>query len=701
MLARGALAFEPPCRSGVAPGALIAASSDDEANIFRETVVVQVKPVGRDAFQAGLTLRLRPDDVAHPRSLLLELTDEADLLFYHSLTLGEGDFHALKAEQRLRVDFQGFPQQVAELLRRCCTSGAEAATGGGPPQPPAGAEELQLRMSACLECSASGESLFSIVEANQFRELTHIALRLRQGTDETVKRHLAGKLRQSKAEAVDFASRFRASQQALDQARAQVDELAARARVIAEERTNLERSLETAHQREVAELRTEYSRGLSEVQRGAAEERTRIEGALRQQLAEALERATAGERLAEERGQRLQALQFSSKSCQELLEAAKAKLQDTQQELTATREAQKQLEVQRFQHEREIAELKVQGASLLEQLASKGQLASSHATQAEQAAAQRRSLEENLTSCRKQVQALEEKFAIASQEISKGNQIIQELHSGKKQVQAKLKLKVAALAQQEKTTSELEKVGEHSRRDLEERDQELGRGRERQARLQDDIAELKKKLGEAHDVLRSNQEVIEYLNRQLTEKELRSFPALVGPGAGVRPAEGGGACEAYLGGTSMTPGSTTGGSSLADLLKRAEEAGRSLMSTGTAAPASASSASRLSPGLGGTPSSFGGSPAAFRTAAPESRSPLQSLGLGSLAFSPPLATPDKRYGSCGTSAVDAVLAASSGSLGGGTASGAAAASPARELLQGPVAYRRPGSLAEEMLRAAV
>ena len=39
-------------------------------------------------------------------------------------------------------------------------------------------------MVASLDCSGGGDSLFSVVESNHFRELTHIALRLRPGTDE-------------------------------------------------------------------------------------------------------------------------------------------------------------------------------------------------------------------------------------------------------------------------------------------------------------------------------------------------------------------------------------------------------------------------------------------------------------------------------------------------------------------------------------
>jgi len=517
---------------------------DDAPPLFLEVVSVQVKPAGRDEYVAGLTVRLKPDNPAHPRSLLLELTDEADLLFYHSLVLGEGDFHMLKSEQHLLVDFQTFPLQLAELLR-CCTEAQNTTKGS------------TLRRIARLECSSSGESLFSIVESNQFRELTHIALRLRQGTDEAVKRHLAGGLRGCRAERAELAERLRASNEALSQARHQADELGTRARVVAEERAHLEKTLEATHQRELAELRQEHARLFADAQRTASEERARVEADLGHRLDEAAARATKAERQAEELEQERQGLVSSGKALQERQESAEAQLQRERQEATELREQHKQLELLRFQHEREIGELKVQLSSLRENLSAREQLVASQAAQGDQAAAQRKSLEEMLAHCRQQNQALEEKFALSVQEIAKGNQIIQSLHTGAKQAKAKLKLKSNALAQQEKAALELSRAEELGKHALEEKERDIARGKEREERLQQDLADLKRKLTEAHEVLRSNQDVIEYLNRQLTERELRAIPPL--------PKQ-----------LEAEPRGAAGSGPLAELLRRAEGAGQVL-----------------------------------------------------------------------------------------------------------------------------
>ena len=47
------------------------------------------------------------------------MTDEVDAYFLYSLQVSEDDFHILKSEQNLLVDFHEFPVKVIELLDQC------------------------------------------------------------------------------------------------------------------------------------------------------------------------------------------------------------------------------------------------------------------------------------------------------------------------------------------------------------------------------------------------------------------------------------------------------------------------------------------------------------------------------------------------------------------------------------------------------
>ena len=482
------------------------AEEDEEIPSFDEEVQVVIKPMGRDDYTAQLTVRLWADNPAHPRSLLLELTDVKDLLFYHSLALGESDFHALRSEQRLLVDFQSFPKQLADLLRRCCEAGSGSS------------------MIASLECTAAGESRLNIVESTNFRELIHIDLRLRQGSDEVVKKHLAKKLRVCRAELQSAERRLTECGDALDRSKKQVDEFSARAKVVADERSHLENSLQTTHQREVNSLKDEHSRAMADIQRKHAEDKALQEARQKEALAAALDRAERAEASAEELQRARQSLTATGESCQHRLLEAEKELKEATLETGELRKQLKQLEEQKFRHERELTELKVQLASTREQLAVREQHAASQAIQIEEAVNQRRMLEDTVSGLKKQVQSVEEKFNLSSQEIAKGNSIIQSLHQASKKSKEKLRQKTTELAQFEKTRNELEKEGQLKRHQLDEKDSELLRGKAREEKMREDLEEMKRKLLEAQEVIKSNQEVIEYLNRQLTERELKAMP---------------------------------------------------------------------------------------------------------------------------------------------------------------------------------
>ena len=61
------------------------------------------------------------------RVLNLEVTDETDPFFLHSLTVGEAEYAELRADQALLVDFASFPTHLLQLLESCVAAKAEAS----------------------------------------------------------------------------------------------------------------------------------------------------------------------------------------------------------------------------------------------------------------------------------------------------------------------------------------------------------------------------------------------------------------------------------------------------------------------------------------------------------------------------------------------------------------------------------------------
>jgi spindle assembly abnormal protein 6 len=652
--------------------------------IFSDVVTMRIKLAARDEYVAAITVRLRPDNAVHPRNLLLELTDEQDLFFYHSLLLGEGDFHTLKSEQRLLVDFQSFPLQLVDLLRRCMDS-AETPVVATSSMNMVASSAASLRMLACLDCSAGGESTFSIIESNQFRELTHIGLRLRQGTDETVKKHLAAKLKHYRTESADLAERLRVSEEAVSQLRRQVEDLTTHSRAISDERNHLEQSLVACHQRELAELRQEHANAIVELQQAANQERSRIESELQQALSKMTSRADIAERSNEDLHHQQQTLTASEKSYRERLDTSDVQLQEARREVTTVREQLKQLELLKFRHEREIGERDLHIASFKEQLSNKEQLVANQTSQLDQATAQRKSIEDSLSMSKQQVNTLEEKFGLSAQEIAKGNQIIQKLRNDNKQFKAKLRLKAEALSQQEKSLVDVERAEETGRHLVEEKAQELLRGKEREERQRQDIEDLKRKLAEAHEVLKSNHDVIEYLNRQLTERDLKSLPPV-------------------MAGPTVGSDRETHSTALSDLLKRTEALSTGLKPMGLKAGSAISANATAFNMTGLSELGFGSGARGLDSFK------LGSIGQGSSFLGSGLMTSTSMQPSAlgfgGSAAAVGTTMNSiegenrSGADGGGlgsaaTSSASAAASIAagRDPLTGPVAYRSPATTA--------
>jgi hypothetical protein len=54
-----------------------------------------------------------------------------------------------------------------------------------------------------LTVPSTGDGTFEVIEANLFRQLAHISLKVRAGNDSSIKKYLAGKLQEFKVRAVD------------------------------------------------------------------------------------------------------------------------------------------------------------------------------------------------------------------------------------------------------------------------------------------------------------------------------------------------------------------------------------------------------------------------------------------------------------------------------------------------------------------
>jgi hypothetical protein len=110
--------------------------------------------------------------------------------FLYTLDCSETDFHVLRSEQHFLFDFQMFPSYIIQHLESCMSSSTQqqeqASQYGG------------KRFLCSLQLGISNEGVLSLVEQNQYQTLVHVSLKLKQGNDETIKKYLAGKLRETR-----------------------------------------------------------------------------------------------------------------------------------------------------------------------------------------------------------------------------------------------------------------------------------------------------------------------------------------------------------------------------------------------------------------------------------------------------------------------------------------------------------------------
>jgi spindle assembly abnormal protein 6 len=128
------------------------------------------------------------------------VTDENDPYFLYVLDVGEQDFHHLKRDQSLLVEFPVFPSKMIELIELCLnlsSSSNNYKNSCGSQQAGSSSSSVNIpefnssTFTANLEMTGG---VFTIVESNKFKQLTHITLQLRPGNDAAIKGYLSSRL---------------------------------------------------------------------------------------------------------------------------------------------------------------------------------------------------------------------------------------------------------------------------------------------------------------------------------------------------------------------------------------------------------------------------------------------------------------------------------------------------------------------------
>ena len=111
------------------------------------------------------------------------LFSDVDFGLVYSLEVSEDDFQTLKVEQGILVDFKSFSDKVIQLLKRCVDC-----------------HHHSLPMFQAILLVGSADSLFKVVETNDFKQVSHINLCFRHCSDAAVKDFLSFRLAETRDE---------------------------------------------------------------------------------------------------------------------------------------------------------------------------------------------------------------------------------------------------------------------------------------------------------------------------------------------------------------------------------------------------------------------------------------------------------------------------------------------------------------------
>lgn len=464
---------------------------------------LETQPMSSGALSRGASSATKGGDAApqqrgRERVLHLELCDANDPYFLYGLDVGESDFHELRRQHCLLVDFSSFPSHFIALLDKC-------------------GEASMPRFSVALE-KTQGE--LAVVESNAFKQVTHLALTLRKGDDATVKAYLAGRLDQVARRAEASAASLEDRTAALRIAEARVAELDKRLSEAAAASGAVAARAEAERLEEAARLREQHTVAVEAARREHAaalererEARTAEAHDASSQVAQ-LSQSLASERSARARAEVVQQdLERRCAGLSERLEAAEA-------EASSERDSRKAAQADRDRAEtaKHAAEVRLAAAS---QRADDAQAAIARADDLRRAADEaRKAGDEALDRLEAAAKKREEQLKQAAAEIRRGNAIIEKLADQARGGAAKIKLQADLVKQLERRLDEADRDRDDHKHKCELAQAEAARHRDARVALERDLDDCRAKLKEAAELIDNNQQVIQYLNAELNEHQL-------------------------------------------------------------------------------------------------------------------------------------------------------------------------------------
>ncbi|XP_056381179.1 spindle assembly abnormal protein 6 homolog isoform X2 [Hyla sarda] len=451
----------------------------------------------------------------YKKDLIVRLSDDTDPFFLYNLTLGEEDFLSLKNQQGLLVEYSSFPQRFIELLEQCISEQAKTV--------PRFLLQL-LTTSNGHDCMSAS---LNIIETNPFKHLVHLSLKLLEGNDSDVKKYLAGCIKSLKLENCvlngklkkseeDFTQKLSSTQQALAEKCKELDKL----RNDWASQTSL---LTSRHTQEITAERENVLQIQTQYQQQCDQQKKELESSSNRTIKHLESRVSELEAYNKDLTER----KYKSESCIRELKGKLTTMEEenhrVKQEVSALRRENSTLDSECHEKEKHLNQYKMRTAVLEQEVKDKEEVVIRTTEACESALEHKKKLEESLEQKQLQAGKLESTVKSLSEELIKANEIIKKLQTDMKKLVDKIKLKNAVTMQQEKLLGEKDQMLQKEKAELANVKHILKTKEEEVLKLQEQLSCTTEKLEESKQLLKTNENVISWLNKQLNENKIASL----------------------------------------------------------------------------------------------------------------------------------------------------------------------------------
>ena len=491
-------------------GELMAIISNE---IYKKTIALFFSPqvAGQETQKKQIDFALEIHTGSNGRKeMLLRLTDKTDPFFLHQLILNEEDFADLKSQQGILVDYSSFPPKLTELFELCL---AESHS-----------DSPKFLLKFQQSCLSDGKATLSIVEATQFRHLVHLSLVLSLANDCEVKKYLAtclSKLQQERATTEsNLRTTIRDLEGRLSQCQTSLENTCHELSVLRADLDSRVSQMEAKFSQEMAFAQERHLKEKSQLQNEAEARRIERESFFQTSLGQFEDRVKNLECENKDLVDKKYKNEAAIRDLKSKLEVCDSELQRFKSEINTVRSENAAFANESHDKEKAIHNLKTKIAVLEQDVKSKNLIIQRSQEQVDMANQQRVKSDDNTELLKSKVAELEQNLKHASEDNSKANDIIRKLQEDLRLSYGKLKLKNSVTIQQEKLVGEKTSQLEKAEAQLKVFQGELNTSHEQNGKLKEDLKNATSKLDENQKILDSNEKIIQYLNKQITDSQL-------------------------------------------------------------------------------------------------------------------------------------------------------------------------------------